>query len=496
MWLVHPLGECGVIARVARLGALGTIVLLAAAFVILKPPVPPGPLMRDFEAQYAAGATYLAGHDPYSVAIWQTERRIPGVDPRHEELLPFVGAPLWLPLFAALSRLPYTVAGALWGIVIAASVVTILLGSFLLAGGTASRGGLIALGALCVGFTPLISGISLGQEALPAFAGVIGALLAARRNMARLTVLACVVCCFKPTVAAVLAPLVFRRVWAVLLPLAAIVFVAASMLAIGGIAGVEHYVAALQGQSAAERFDVIQFTPFAVAYDAGMTDHAASVLAASLAVAAVTAAACVLTARRYTAAETVALAAAAFPLVCPFLHDHDLIVTLLPAMLCLQRARGCAWLCAACGALLIGGGWFGFSQGSVGLGFTLGLFVVAIFAVIALSSDDIGPIRIVPLALAPLAFVYGIFAIAHPIVFWPAALPLGFAVGGHPAASTVWFAEQRINGLEHPDIWWASLRAVSLAGCAALYAATLWVLRPLRVAALLSRPLQGALVKT
>ncbi|MBC5803902.1 MAG: hypothetical protein GIX03_13095, partial [Candidatus Eremiobacteraeota bacterium] len=230
----------------------------------------------------------------------------------------------------------------------------------------------------------------------------------------------------------------------------------------------------------AERFDVIQFTPFAIAYDFGLGPRGASAVSISLALAALLIAAWTIRERRRTDVESVALAAAAFPLVCPFLHAHDLSVTLLPGLLCVVRARGAAWLAAACGLLLVGGGWFGFSQGLDGLGFTLGLFLVAVFAVIALAGPAVGLVRLAPLGLVPLALAYGWFAIAHPITFWPAALPSGFAVPGHPEASVVWEIEQRVNGLERPDAWWASLRAVSLAGSAMLFGAMVALLRPER----------------
>jgi len=103
--------------------------------------------------------------------------------------------------------LSFLVAAALWSVVIAAAVITILLGSFALAGGRPNLANLVGLVALCIGFTPLISGISLGQEVLPALAGVIAALWLGRRRGGWSSGVVTLFCGFKPTIAALLVPL-------------------------------------------------------------------------------------------------------------------------------------------------------------------------------------------------------------------------------------------------------------------------------------------------
>jgi len=103
--------------------------------------------------------------------------------------------------------LPFLVAAALWSVVIAAAVITILLGSFALAGGRPNLANLVGLVALCIGFTPLISGISLGQEVLPALAGVIAALWLGRRRGGWSSGVVTLFCGFKATIAALLVPL-------------------------------------------------------------------------------------------------------------------------------------------------------------------------------------------------------------------------------------------------------------------------------------------------
>ena len=71
----------------------------------MRPVGTPGPLLRDFEAYYAAGATWALGGDPYGREVWRVERRVPGVDASHEELLPFVGPPFSLPLWRSFAAL-------------------------------------------------------------------------------------------------------------------------------------------------------------------------------------------------------------------------------------------------------------------------------------------------------------------------------------------------------------------------------------------------------
>ena len=96
--------------------ALALAVLAATAF---RPPPTIGPFARDFEAYYAAGATWNAGGDPWSRDIWQTERTIPGVDATRDELLPFAGPAASLPLWSVLARLPFDAARVVWLILLA-----------------------------------------------------------------------------------------------------------------------------------------------------------------------------------------------------------------------------------------------------------------------------------------------------------------------------------------------------------------------------------------
>ena len=90
------------LARDRRWRALAATCLPSAAAA--------GPFARDFEAYYAAGATWNAGGDPWSRDVWRVERTIPGVDATRDELLPFVGPAASLPLWSLLARLPFGVA--------------------------------------------------------------------------------------------------------------------------------------------------------------------------------------------------------------------------------------------------------------------------------------------------------------------------------------------------------------------------------------------------
>jgi hypothetical protein len=140
---------------------------LAAAFAF-RPSLTGGVDLRDFEAYYAAGATWGAGADPYSREIWQSERNLPGVVATRDELLPFVGPPFSLPLWAALARLPYASACALWRAVLGLAFATLVFGSLRLAGRGAGPLDLGAALALGIAFTPLTSGLALGQVAVVA----------------------------------------------------------------------------------------------------------------------------------------------------------------------------------------------------------------------------------------------------------------------------------------------------------------------------------------
>ncbi|MHB8356922.1 MAG: glycosyltransferase family 87 protein, partial [Vulcanimicrobiaceae bacterium] len=166
--------------RAARF-ALAAIAV-ACALLFARPHSTPGPAMRDFEAYYAAGRTWSHGGNPYGSAIWNAERRIPGVDPHRYEVLPFVGPPATLPLWGLLARLPFASAVAVWGAVLGASLAVVILVTLRL---LEMRVTPLAFGTLllaALAFGPVTSGIALGQVVLPAFASALLALAWLERN--------------------------------------------------------------------------------------------------------------------------------------------------------------------------------------------------------------------------------------------------------------------------------------------------------------------------
>src|SRR6202011_4122617 len=116
-----------------RLGLAGALIAIALAFTLFRPPPTQGPFARDFEAYYAAGATWNAGGDPWSRAVWTTERGIAGVDTSRDEMLPYVGPAAALPLFGALARLPFSAAVVVWTASLVAAFAALVLAALALA---------------------------------------------------------------------------------------------------------------------------------------------------------------------------------------------------------------------------------------------------------------------------------------------------------------------------------------------------------------------------
>ena len=87
--------------RVAHYGGCVLLAISAFAYLLWIPVGPIGPPLIDFSAYYAAGRYWSHGGDPYGVGIWSIEKTLPGFDPSRLELLPFVGPPLSLLLWAA-----------------------------------------------------------------------------------------------------------------------------------------------------------------------------------------------------------------------------------------------------------------------------------------------------------------------------------------------------------------------------------------------------------
>src|ERR1019366_10419654 len=101
-------------SRVAHYAGCILLVISAFAYLVWLPFGPIGPPLTDFSAYYAAGRYWSHGGDPYGVGIWSIEKTLPGFHPSRLELLPFVGPPLSLLLWAAFGAIPYAGAAAVW----------------------------------------------------------------------------------------------------------------------------------------------------------------------------------------------------------------------------------------------------------------------------------------------------------------------------------------------------------------------------------------------
>lgn len=445
--------------------ALG-IVLLAVAYTAWRPVATFGPPARDFEAYWAAGAAYNAGLDPYSRAIWQFERTVPEVDASRDELLPFIGPPYTLPLWSLFARLPFLPAAVAWRSLLALAAVAAVLGSASLARLPLAPVPLTGVVLLALAFGPLTSAFALGQVALLAFGGIVGALVALRARSGIWAAAGALVAALQPNLAIVLFARLRERRSFVACAGAVAGCVALGVLALGG-PGTLAYLGRLSEHGGSERFVAIQLTPVAIAYGfTGARDAAA--LAGAIVFAVAAGATLAIAWRLRDGVAAVALACCATPFVMPFFHEHDLVVMLLPAIVCATRLRG-AWLAvAAAGAVTASVDWIGLAQRPTGFAQTLAmaLAVALAFGVIASAG---GRSRLAGL-LVPLGVaVLGTLAAGHAAPVWPDALPAGFQAPAGLSAAGVWALEQRAAGLERADPLWALLRLASLAGCALLW---------------------------
>ncbi|MBV8355697.1 MAG: DUF2029 domain-containing protein [Candidatus Eremiobacteraeota bacterium] len=437
--------------------------LLIVAFVIVRPVGTPGPAMRDFEAYYSAGVVAQHGGDPYGRDIWEVERTIPGVDPSHNETLPFVGPPASLFLWRTLALLPYSIAGRVWGATMALTMMALILASLELAG--AQRRPDILIGAyIFVGsYGPLTSDIALGQVALLSGAGVVLTLLLFRTRRWWTAAFSALAAALQPNLGLVLVVVRDARAWAAF-ALGFILFAAATALE-GGLPGFVRYLDLLRAHGAAEHAVVIQITPGSIAYGFGAGETAARVVAVAAALAALVLVALALRAvRRMTA--RVALAICALPFILPFFHEHDFLLTILPALWCAIVARGRALGFAAFFAVASGIDWLGLGQRplnalqSVVLCATCGLG----FALVArLRAAAFAGLLVVPFVAA-----VSLIAATHPVPIWPDGLPPHWVPPVDADISRVWELSQIAAGLTAQVPLWDVLRALSLLSTALL----------------------------
>lgn len=456
-------------ARFSALIGLGLIIIFAAVFFIWRPYSLPGPMMRDLEAYYAAGATWAAGGDPYSTQIWSTERTIPGVDAERYEVLPFLGPPVSLPLWALLARLPFNAAGIVWSIVLALAAIAIFLGSFALARRPRSWWDLPIVVALAAAFSPLASGFSLGQAAIAAMGAIVVALCAMRERRASWAGIASFVAvALKPNVGLALLGLLRSRRGIAAALCAGVAFLVANA-ALVGVRGLIHYEMTLRGQTEAERWSILQFTPASIAFGFGASGSLAIAMGMVVALVALVILVTVVFVTKARSVETAALACASVPFVSPFLHLHDLIVTFLPAMLVIHWARGRVWVAGAVGTVMIATNWIAMTQGKIGGAYAYITAVAVSLEIAALARGIDWRIRLTPFVVTVFVAPLWMAVPFRPTPLWPDALPQGFRPALTQPVSAVWAAEQVAAGLERRDAFAAFLRSLSLAGCALVF---------------------------
>ena len=445
------------------------VAVIAVAFFVVQPKSTTGPIFRDFESYYAAGATWRYETDPYGRDIWRVEKHIPAVVGSRDELLPFVGPPFGLPLWSALSRLSWQGAVLVWGTLLGLSIAAIALGSLRLAGGRLGALDVLAVLVVVAGFGPLTSGVALGQVAVVAMAGIVLApLFLARRSIAG--AFACALAAaLQPNLALVLIARLGSQASAIAFVSAALVAIGCSALALGGVDGFAHYLSVLRDHGAAERFIAIQTTPGAVARAFGAPAQLAALCGIAIAVFTVLLLGIQCVRGRYTPDARLGLACAALPLVVPFAHEHDFTIAFLPAILVARTARGATWFAGACAALLVGTDWLGLAQRPTGVAATALLTFAAALGFAALAREPLRTYHLAPAALAFVVLAAGALVASHPLPTWPDALGPDFHVSPTMPAPLVWHLEQLRSGVTALDPAWAALRLSSLAGCALLW---------------------------
>ncbi len=450
---------------------------LAIAFFGVRPASTPGPALRDFESYYAAGATWQYHGDPYGRNVWRTERTIPGVVASRDELLPFVGPPFGLPLWAALANLPWQVATALWSALLAVCVAVLAFGTLRLARGRIDALDAAASLAFVAGFGPLTSGIALGQVAVVSSAAIVLVPFLLGPRLVLAATVGALAAALQPNLAIVLAARIANRRSTIAFAFAATIAIGGSIVALGGIDGLANYANVLRAHAAAERYIAIQTAPAAVARALGASAHVAGAFGIALALATVAIVASQCLRGRYAPDARLALACAAGPLAFPFAHEHDFTIAFFPALLVARRARGAFWIAAAFAALGVAVDWLGLAQRPAGILQSAALTAAAALALATLARDPLRPSHFTPLVVAGAVLLVGTVAARTPLPTWPDGLGLDFHVPFDMPAPEVWHLEQIRSGIGALVPAWGALRAISLASCAALWGIASVVLR-------------------
>lgn len=439
----------------------------AIALTTARPPQTPGPYLRDFEAYYAGGSVWAEGGNPYGPTVWRVERTIPGVRAQANEVLPYVSPPAALPLFALFSRLPYSAAATLWTVVLASSLVALVVTSWTMSGGSIAPRALAALGLLTVGFGPITAALALGQLALLAAActALCGASMLRGRSWAGAAW--ALPAALQPNLLPPLAMLLrsWRATHALLAAAVAVVLANALMALHGGTPTFAEYLALTARHAAAERFDLIQLTPAAIARGFGVSASFAR-LCGGLCIVLTIIASIVAFRRARTPLLAFAAGCALTPLIVPFVHEQDLCIVFPAAVagIAHARSRG-AQLLALAGTMLVAIDWLGLAQRPQGT-LQSALLAVAAFiaAVTLLRRPGALPIALAAVGSSALFAAAARVARAHPAPIWPDAMHR-FSMRSHDVAA-IWHAEQAAAGMFAHEPTWAALRTLSLVGCA------------------------------
>ena len=414
--------------------------------------------MRDFEAFYAAGVTANAGGDPYGRAIWEAERAIPGVDTSHDETLPFVGPPAALPLWRALALFPFSIAGRIWGAILACAMLVMVFGTLALAG--AAEETTIVLGAsiFAGAFGALISDVALGQLALLSGAAIVATLLLLRSRKWLGAALTSAIAAFQPNLCIVMIARATDARAMIAFVLGAGIFVALMLLS-GGVGGFERYLHLLAVHGAAEKQTVIQITPGGVALGFGAGDTTVAIIRYACALTALLLGTRAVLRLREPVAG-VGIAACALPFIVPFFHEHDFVLLLVPALYCALHARGGTLAFSAVASTLCGVDWLGLGQRPYAeiQSVILATACALGFALLAGIRPQAFAGLVVPLAVVAVSFM----ARMHPVPIWPDALPPHWQGPAGASVSALWGLEQRAAGLDSQDPFWAFLRLLSL----------------------------------
>ncbi len=440
--------------RGQRICAIIAAIFIAIALLGFHPPGEPGVTLRDFEAYYAAGATWLAHGDPYSLSIWNVEAHIPGVVASRHEVLPFVGAPATLPLWSLFARLPYHVATVLWTILLFCALVTVFIATGRLL--YLSYGHAVLTVVLALAFVPITSDFGLGQAALAAYGFAVFALT----TPPSLATVAVALSVLQPNVAfGLVAMFESQRATLALIGGAIVIYVVGALA--DGTQWPVTYLRTLAAHAQAERFAAIQYTPTAVLYGFGIPPSVAQVVGTAVAVV-IFVVGVFGAIRADTLAHRFAILCCAVPFVAGFFHEHDFVVLFVPVILALSHARNTTVTVVA--TFLVGINWLDFAQQPQAL--PQDVILAAALLIAAIGFQPQRNYVVAGLVLAAITILGAWIGNTHPLSIWPNDMH-GVARGA--TIAQVWKNEQLQTGLLRPDAAAAALRSFALLGSALLF---------------------------